>query len=98
AAFLAVPFAALDCARFFDTFFLPGNALRSKWVPWELGYADPVKTMGNIAILPVADEYGHWRGSEYVGVYPRMERVDGKWQVVPHGQKTGKSLNVWLKG
>jgi hypothetical protein len=41
----------------------------SRWVPWELGFADGRILQDNIAILPVQDQRGNWTGSEYVGCY-----------------------------
>lgn len=73
------------------------RALLSRWVPWELGFADPVKTMTNIAILPVADDNGRWEGSEYVGIYPRITTAtDGDWIVLPIGENCGYPLSRWL--
>lgn len=73
------------------------TALQSRWVSWELGFAAPVKTVTNIAILPVADENGTWEGSEYVGAYPRIAAATGdKWIVVPVGEDHGVCLGNWL--
>lgn len=49
------------------------NALDSKWVPWELGFADEAKGMSNVFIFPVADNDGSWRGSEYFDLYQKIE-------------------------
>lgn len=49
------------------------NALDSKWVPWELGFADSAKGMTKVFIFPVADNDGKWRGSEYFDLYQKIE-------------------------
>lgn len=53
----------------------------SKWMPWELGYFDGLR-QGRIAILPlVPSEGSRFKGQEYLGLYPLVERLqatDGK--------------------
>lgn len=50
----------------------------SKWMPWELGYFDGLR-QGRIAILPlVAAEGASFRGQEYLGLYPLVERLPTK--------------------
>lgn len=49
------------------------NAIDSKWVPWELGFADAAKGINNVYIFPVADNNGVWRGSEYFDLYQKVE-------------------------
>lgn len=47
----------------------------SKWMPWELGYFDGLR-QGRIAIVPlVATEGAAFRGQEYLGLYPKVERL-----------------------
>jgi hypothetical protein len=46
----------------------------SKWMPWELGYFDGMR-QGRIAVLPlVATEGGSFKGQEYLGLYPTVEK------------------------
>jgi hypothetical protein len=52
------------------------NALDSKWVPWEVGIADQCKGEGAMLLLPVADVYGQFNGSEYLQLYQRIEIAD----------------------
>lgn len=54
------------------------NALRSKWVPWELGIADLSNAMRNVAILPVQNPPVTWHGNEYIGIYSVIEKADSK--------------------
>lgn len=50
------------------------NASSSKWMPWELGYFDGLKS-GNIAILPLVDsESSSFRGQEYLGLYLALDK------------------------
>jgi hypothetical protein len=48
------------------------NALKSKWVPWEIGIADSIK-FDKIAIVPVADSSGKFNGNEYLQLYPSIQ-------------------------
>ena len=75
------------------------RALRSRWVPWELGYCDGTKGVNKTLILPVADPAGNWEGAEYLRIYPSVESTsDNKWAVFPAGQdKGGKLLEHLLK-
>jgi hypothetical protein len=53
---------------------LTENSKNSKWVPWELGYADGVKNYGDIAIFPVLrSRFGNFDGVEYMGLYPQIK-------------------------
>lgn len=49
------------------------NALNSKWVPWEIGIADGVKSLAQIVLVPVADDSGSFPGSEYLQIYNKLE-------------------------
>ncbi len=72
------------------------RALDSRWVPWELGFADGRIHPANITVLPVTDSAGRWHGSEYVGVYSKVENnSQGLWVVnSPDGQSI--MLKNWL--
>ena len=51
------------------------NSSSSRWMPWELGYFDGIKT-GFIGILPIVDSAGgQFSGQEYLGLYPVVERL-----------------------
>jgi len=71
----------------------------SKWVPWELGFADGKKDPSSIAILPVQETDGDWKGSEYIGLYPTIQEfVDEDWRVVEPGASVlmATTLKDWL--
>lgn len=61
-----------NCKSFMYAF--SENSKESKWMQWELGYADGIKT-GRIAIVPIevdgADPDFYRR--EYLGLYPYLE-------------------------
>jgi len=73
------------------------NALFSRWVPWEIGVADQLKTIDKIAIIPVEDPTGRFDGNEYLQLYNRIQIEDGKlfWFEVGY-QYIKKNLNEWL--
>lgn len=51
------------------------NSSQSKWMPWELGYFDGHR-QGLVGILPVMNsENEKFEGQEYLGLYPRVERL-----------------------
>lgn len=75
------------------------SARNSKWVPWELGFADEAKGVNNIAIFPVAESDGKWSGNEYMGLYPQIRMTDnGDSGVFPPGASKGTWLERWLQG
>ena len=48
---------------------------KSKWMPWELGYFDGFRP-NRIAILPLVESTGKdFKGQEYLGLYPVVERL-----------------------
>lgn len=44
----------------------------SKWCPWEIGYADGVKDIDRILIMPTRDGYRTY-GQEYLGLYRKVD-------------------------
>ncbi len=74
------------------------NSIQSVWVPWELGIADGVKGLDNVAILPLVHETKSAPRSEYLGMYPRVEQArGGEWFVYPPGKNEGGShFPAWL--
>lgn len=73
------------------------NAVSSRWVPWELGYGDKAKGENNIVIIPIADPYGRWEGSEYLRLYPHVLQTDSdQLGVFRSSQKSGVLLKSWM--
>jgi hypothetical protein len=52
------------------------NAIASKWVPWETGVADQMKTEERVLVIPVADSSGRFIGAEYLGLYRKIALSD----------------------
>ncbi len=75
------------------------DALQSRWVPWELGYADSVKTLDNVALLPIRDDNYDYPENEYLGIYKSIQQAeDGQFGVFPPppNDENGISLKRWL--
>lgn len=49
------------------------NSTSSRWCPWEIGYADAVKTYEKMLIIPTIDDNGRWYGNEYLQLYKKIE-------------------------
>lgn len=50
------------------------NASSSKWMPWELGYFDGLRS-GKVAILPLVEySFSSFEGQEYLGLYPALDK------------------------
>jgi hypothetical protein len=89
------------------------RAVSSKWCNWEVGIGDTFKlSKDQIAILGLADNYGHWEGNEYLQIYPSIEYKDGTTKnnagsYIPkgyyvlypsiNGSRKFKTLKEWLK-
>ena len=74
-------------------------AVASKWCNWELGYGDACKYSKDISLLPVAENDGTWKGTEYLRIYPSIEsdnQLGSNGYVVKHGA-TRISLVDWLR-
>jgi hypothetical protein len=82
------------------------NSKESRWVPWELGFADGKKPSSSIAILPGSnatndDTWGSW---EYMGLYQKIVwgtfegREKDEFMVLNSKTNVGIPLEVWLKG
>ena len=52
------------------------NSMRSRWCPWEIGFADGVKPIDNILIIATTDSAGT-HGSEYLQLYRHIDPAQG---------------------
>lgn len=87
----------VECGKF--VMLASDSALRSAWVPWELGYADSAKGLANVAVWPISRRAKAWPGTEYVGIYNRIElAAGGQLAVFPPGRRRGHVLSSWLGG
>jgi len=72
------------------------NSKDSRWVPWELGYADSTKGMDHIAAFPVADN-SDFKHNEYLDIYPKIQLVNGTWWVWLQDPTKLVELPTWLR-
>jgi len=73
------------------------NALKSHWVPWEIGIADQCKKLQQIAIIPVVEDFETFQGNEYLQLYPRVVTVQGgEIGIFEPGKDEGKLFKNWL--
>jgi hypothetical protein len=49
------------------------NGINSKWCNWELGFGDSKKYDNHIAIFPIIEDNGSWKGNEYLQIYPFLD-------------------------
>ncbi len=79
------------------------NSVSSRWMPWELGYFDGLRT-GFIGILPIVDYSGAaFSGQEYLGLYPLVERLPltgggSRFCVVERAGKGYRFLDEFARG
>jgi hypothetical protein len=67
------------------------SAMRSKWMPWELGYFDGYKP-DMVSILPLVENSdSEWKGQEYLGLYPLVDRLEYSGARTPFVVKKDKS-------
>lgn len=52
------------------------NSARSRWCPWEVGYADGKKDSRAIVVIPTSDGYTTY-GSEYLDLYRQISPTQG---------------------
>jgi hypothetical protein len=68
----------------------------SKWVPWELGIADSLLGMSNVAIFPLTSFAG-FNGLEYLQMYHRFENsAMNLLSVYSPDKKQGVPFSWWL--
>ncbi len=72
------------------------NANKSKWTPWELGFADGLH--GRAGIVPITQQAtasDHYPGQEYMGLYPYLVDGSNLWMHASQGQYV--SFLAWLR-
>lgn len=83
------------CKKF--VFLATNRAINSKWCNWELGFGDAHKYLNHIALFPLRENSGVWEGSEYLRIYPRIEKSDVSDNFfVYYPDNTSVSLSQWL--
>jgi hypothetical protein len=79
------------------------NSVSSRWMPWELGYFDGLRT-GFIGLLPIVDYSGaSFSGQEYLALYPLVERLPltgggSRFCVVERSGKGYRFLDEFARG
>lgn len=74
------------------------NAMKSRWVPWEIGFADSAKTPSRVIIVPVVDNYDTFDGNEYCQLYSSIRISDRGFIATYEPNNTeGTLLDKWLK-
>lgn len=58
-------------------FLATNNSMASRWCPWETGYADGVKGVDRVIIIPTQDDNGRTHGNEYLQLYRRIALSTG---------------------
>jgi hypothetical protein len=78
------------------------KALSSRWIPWELGYADGRKEKApipspDVALFPVLCDAWTLPGAEYMALYPQVKQ-DGNevYLALPDGSR-GPKFGDWLR-
>jgi hypothetical protein len=54
-------------------FLATSNSMSSRWCPWEIGYADGVKRVDSILVIPTQDGWGTVYGNEYLQLYRHLD-------------------------
>jgi hypothetical protein len=72
------------------------NSKDSRWVPWELGYADSTKGMDHIAAFPVAEQ-SDFTHNEYLNIYPKIYLVSDTWYIWRTDPPEIVALPTWLR-
>jgi hypothetical protein len=73
------------------------NSMVSRWCPWEIGFADGVKPIDTILIIPTQAADGTFHGNEYLQLYRRIDvsKATGNPVLViePGNEYSGKTMN-----
>lgn len=85
--------------------FVTENSKGSKWIPWELGLGDGLKSAHSVALFPSAQYWWEqsWSEQEYLGLYQRIVwgRITGDlsdgWIVLNHHENSATHLRKWLE-
>jgi hypothetical protein len=74
-------------------FLATDNSMKSRWCPWEIGYADGKKLLDSILILQTKDNSGNYYGNEYLQLYRYLSCcTDNTYRVFGAAQEYGGIL------
>jgi hypothetical protein len=68
------------------------NSAKSRWCPWEIGYADGKKSNASIVVVSTKDSGGTY-GSEYLDLYRRIIDANGKLIIAEPGIAAARYLS-----
>lgn len=69
------------------------HSTRSRWCPWEIGFADSVKTRDRLFVVPTVDNTNRYFGNEYLQLYRQITvAVSGKLAAFPAAKTAGGIL------
>lgn len=71
------------------------NSMSSRWCPWEIGYADGVKNINQIAIIPTRDAIGHYYGNEYLQLYRRIDKIANSGPIYWFNKNSSLPFNIY---
>jgi hypothetical protein len=80
------------------------NSSNSKWMPWELGFMDGLKS--KVAVFPISgDNRASYSGVEYLGIYPYIDMDTMKnmnreylWVIDQVNRNLYAEFSHWLNG
>ena len=82
-----------DCDLFL--YLATENSAKSRWCPWEIGYADEVRGKNNLYIIPTTSNDGTVNGNEYLQLYRRIQiNREGKLAALRPNQAYGHTLDT----
>ncbi|MCI5135815.1 MAG: toll/interleukin-1 receptor domain-containing protein [Candidatus Electrothrix sp. AW2] len=74
-------------------FLATNNSMKSRWCPWEIGYADGKKPLDSILILQTKDAGGNYYGNEYLQLYRYLSATStGSYAVFKAAEQEGGIL------
>lgn len=73
------------------------NSMRSRWCPWEIGYADAKKRHERIVVIPTTDSHGEAKGNEYLQLYRHVDidRMGGLRMLEAGGVQSAATSMLW---
>ena len=71
----------------------------SRWIPWELAFAEKVKSLENIAMITKSVSFSipDWPDNEYFGFYPKIYFRDFEWMVCDRLREKHILFDKWLR-
>jgi hypothetical protein len=79
------------------------SAQKSRWMPWELGYFDGLKSSERVSIFPIEDFANEgFDGEEYLGLYKLIQKVLVGTRTEPYAVRSsgirGEPMSSFING